>query len=65
LAAQEMNNIDLSPEQMLVQIGDQWKEDLTFLSAKHLVDHKSDSNEILLTHYLSNIASQAKKGTAK
>jgi len=65
LATQEMNNIDLPPEQMLAQISDQWKEDLTFLPAKHLVDHKSDFNEILLTHYLSNIASQARKRTEK
>ncbi len=65
LAAQEMNNIDLPPEQMLAEIGDQWKEDLTFLPAKHLVNHKIDFNEILLTHYLSNVARQAKKRTAK
>ena len=65
LATQEMNSLDLSPDQMLAEISDQWKEDLTFLPAKQLVDHKSDFNEILLTHYLSNIASQAKKRTAK
>jgi hypothetical protein len=65
LAAQEMDNMDLPPEQMLAEIGDQWKEDLTFLPAKHLVDYKGNFNEVLLTHYLSNIASQARKRTAK
>ncbi len=58
-AAYERDNIELSPRQIAAEIGEQWKEDLTFLSKKHLQKNRREFEEILLTWYLGNIASKA------
>ena len=60
-AAYEFEHIGLSPKQTLAEIGEQWKEDLTFLSEKHLLSHKREFDGILLTGYLSNIALEFRK----
>ncbi len=55
-AAYEREHMELSPEQIIAEIGEQWKEDLTFLDDKTLQCHKQEFEEILLTWYLGNVA---------
>ena len=56
LASNETNHINLSPRQMKAEIGEQWKEDLTFLSDEHLINYKPVFDEILLSWYLGNLS---------
>ena len=64
LASYELNHIDLSPKEVKAEISEQWKEDLTFLDEKHLVNYKRDFDEILLSWYLSNLSGEARKTRA-
>ena len=57
-AAHMMDHISLTPKQTLTEINQQWKEDLTFLPEKHVLNNKRTFDEILLAWYLANIASE-------
>ncbi len=56
LAANELNNITLSDEELLQEISLQWKEDLTFLPPKLVHAFRLDFEEVLLANYLGNVA---------
>ncbi len=59
LAQKELNNIKLTDEQLLQEISEQWKEDLTFLPIKLVRAFRGDFEEILLAGYLGNVAQEA------
>ncbi len=56
LAANELNNITLSDEELLQEISLQWKEDLNFLQPNLVNAFRRDFEEVLLANYLGNVA---------
>lgn len=61
VAAEEIDKIPLSSEELLAEISVQWKEDLTFLSPKIIESHRGEFISVLLTQYLSNVSRIARK----
>ncbi len=61
LAEKELNNIGLTDQELLQEISEQWKEDLTFLDERHVTTYRRDFDEILLTWYLGNVACRDQK----
>jgi hypothetical protein len=59
LAAEELNNIRLTDQQLQREISFQWKEDLNFLPEKLIHAFRRDFEEVFLADYLGNIACEA------
>jgi hypothetical protein len=56
LAQEELKRLDLSPQEIVARIKEQWHDDLSFLPESHFSCCKQDFTEIVLTQNLCNLA---------
>jgi hypothetical protein len=56
LAEMELKRLDLSPEEIVAQIREQWLDDLSFLPKNHLIRDKQEFTEVILTQNLRNLS---------
>ncbi len=50
LAEAEMKSLNLTPEQIIKETWDQWRDDLSFLPKEHFTSHQRDFLEHILAH---------------
>ena len=56
LAEEEMKRLNLSPEELVFQIKNQWMDDLSFLPKDHFVNNQREFTEIVLSSNLYNLS---------
>ena len=56
LAVEELERLNLSPEEIVAQIREQWLDDLSFLPKSHLIHSKREFTEIVLAQNLRNLS---------
>jgi hypothetical protein len=61
LAEEELKRLDLSPEELVLQIKKQWMDDLAFLPKYHFVNNKREFSEIVLSSNLYNLSRLVRK----